>query len=104
MEEETEDPDSSEFELPEAARAAADAAIAEERERSQSYLRDWYPEAATAIVWQQEESGEDYRPAIELCPKEDLIHFSSFARAGGLHNVCALPEDEARASKIVRAT
>jgi hypothetical protein len=102
VEEETEDPDSSEFELPEADRAAADAAIAEERERSRSYLKDWFSEDATAIVWQQEESGEDYRPAIELCLKENLIHFSSFAGAGGLHNVCVLPEDEARAREIVR--
>ena len=28
------------------------------------------PRDATAIVWQQEEFEEDYRPAIELCLKE----------------------------------
>jgi hypothetical protein len=71
------------FELPEADRAAAVGAIAEERERSRSYLRDWYSEDATAIVWQQEESGEDYRAAIETVPEGESNTLQFIRRGRG---------------------
>lgn len=102
QEEEAQEEDNSEFALPEGDLDEADKAIAEERERSRSYLEDWYPEDATATIWQQQESETDFRHAIEMGLKENLIRFTSIAGPGGLYKICVLPEDEARARAIVR--
>jgi len=100
--EEDEEEDHSEFALPECNPNEADEAIGEERERSRSYLNDWYPENATATIWQQEKSEIDFRHAIEMGLKENLIHFHSIADPGGLYKICVLSEDETRAREIVR--
>lgn len=100
--EQQEEEDNSECALPEGNLNEADEAIAEERERSRSFLKDWYPEDATATIWQQEESETDFRHAIEVGLKENLIHFSSVAGPGGLYKICVLPKEEARAREIVR--
>lgn len=76
--------------------------IAEERERSRLYLDDWCPEDATATIWQQEKSEIDFRHAIEMGLKENLIHFHSIADPDGLYKICVLSEDETRAREIVR--
>jgi hypothetical protein len=100
--EEDEEEDHSEFALPECNPSEADQAIAEERERSRSYLNDWYPEDATATIWQQEKSEIDFRHAIEMGLKENLIHCRSVAGPAGLYKICVLAEDETRAREIVR--
>ena len=88
-------------ELAEGDEASAEEALAEERARSKSYLRDWYPEDATVRVWARDSDG-DYSSAIELALKENLIHCRSDAAAHGGREIFVLPEDEIHAKEIIR--
>jgi hypothetical protein len=88
-------------ELPDTEDSTVEDAISEERARSSTYLKKWYPEDAIVKVWAQS-SEEDYSPAIEVSLKENLIHFRSDLDPEGRREICVLPEDESRAREIVR--
>jgi hypothetical protein len=88
-------------ELPNTDDSTVEDAIAEERVRSRTYLKKWYPEDAIAKVWEQS-SEEDYSPAIEVCLTENLIHFRSDLSSEGRRKIYVLPADEPHALEIVR--
>jgi len=66
--------------------------------RNDAYLKPWYPEDATIEVWTQ--NGDDLSNGIQMALKENLIH-SRLELRDGPRKVFVLPEDEARARKIV---
>jgi hypothetical protein len=68
--------------------------------RSDSYLRMWYPEDATVEIWS--ESTADESSTVELCLKENYIHFRSDRQDDGSVRVFVMPEDEGRARQVVR--
>ena len=88
-------------ELPDTDDSTAEEAIAEERVRSRTYLKQWYPEDAIVKVWEQT-SEEDYSSAIEASLKENFIHFRSDLGSEGRRDIYVLPEDETHAYEIVR--
>jgi hypothetical protein len=71
-----------------------------EAPKSDAYLREWYPEDATVEVWS--ESAADESSGVELCLKENYIHFRSDKQEDGSLKVFVMPADEARARQIVR--
>lgn len=89
------------LELPDAEDSTVEDAISEERVRSSTYLKKWYPEDAIVKVWEQS-SEEDYSSAIQVSLRENLIHFRSDLGQEGRREICVLPEDESRAREIVR--
>jgi hypothetical protein len=68
--------------------------------KSDSYLRMWYPEDATVEIWS--ESTADESSTVELCLKENYIHFRSDRQDDGSVKVFVMSEDESRARQIVR--
>jgi hypothetical protein len=67
--------------------------------RNDAYLQAWYPEDAIIEVWAQD--GDDISGGIEMALKENLIH-CRLERENGVRKVFVLPEDEPRATQIVR--
>jgi hypothetical protein len=78
----------------------ADISADDERGKSDSYLRNWYPEDATTEVWSQSPSNES--STVELSLKENLIRFRVDRLEDGTCKVFVMPEDEMRAREIVR--
>lgn len=83
-------------------RAALEGAAAEDNSENRQPDWDptnWNPEEATVRVW----SSEDAYPGeiIEMALRENQIH-ARFEKADGKNAIFVLPEDEVRASEIVR--
>lgn len=73
----------------------------DERLRVGAYLKEWRPEDATVSIWRKS-SQEDCAEGFERALTENLIHYRSVKQGREVRELFVLPEDESRASEIVR--
>lgn len=86
--------------------AAADAvllrpdhSLPDKATRNEAFLKPWYPEDATVEIWAQD--GDDISSVIQMALKENQIRCVVHLH-GGNRKIFVTPEDEPRASQIVR--